>query len=124
LNPPTILVPGSSTTSGSLSVYGNTANYYSTTTYNPGQIHNFYKPGIGMIVRCFREKPDGNYVFNADFLFKTLKAKYEIENASKKLSNSQDFLNVSETGMECRTNSDCRDGLSCRSKKGGGAECR
>ena len=28
------------------------------------------------------------------------------------------------SSMECLTNADCRDGESCRSKKGGGTECR
>ena len=64
----TFVTQGSATTSGQATVIGNTATYSGTTTYDPGQVYNFYKPGVGLMVRGFAEKPTNVQTFDAQFL--------------------------------------------------------
>lgn len=75
----TYVTPSTAQTTGTATAYGNSATYSGTTTVTPGQVYSFYKPGIGLMVRGFSQKPEDIYSFEADFLVRTLKAKYEIE---------------------------------------------
>jgi hypothetical protein len=71
--------PGSAYTSGRVSMYGNTGYYSGTTTYTAPQIHTYYKPGVGMMIRTFKTQPDGGFAFDAEFVANSIRAKYEIK---------------------------------------------
>jgi hypothetical protein len=75
----TYVTPGTAQTTGTVNAYGNTATNFGTTTYTPGQVHNHYKPGVGLIVQGFAEKPQGTFTYDAQFLVRSLKQKYEIQ---------------------------------------------
>ncbi len=68
--------PGQSYTSGTATVTGNYASHSGQTTYYPGQTFVMYKPRTGLVVRCFSERPQGVYVFDAAFLERSLRRKY------------------------------------------------
>ncbi len=71
--------PGQATSTGTLSVYGNQAYYSGQSTYTPGQTTTFFKPKTGMVVQCFRTKPDGINAFDAAFLQQSVKQAYNIK---------------------------------------------
>ena len=75
----TYTTPGQSYTSGSAVVTGNIATYSGQTTYYPGQTVLMYKPETGLVIKCFAEKPQGIYTFDAAFLEQSLKQKYELK---------------------------------------------
>ena len=75
----TYVSPGSARTSGTVSTYGGTAHYSGTTTYEPPQVDTYYKPGVGLMVRAFPSKPDGIFVFDAEFITKSIRSKYGIQ---------------------------------------------
>ena len=75
----THVTPGSSHTTGTVSAYGNTGYYSGTTTHSPPQAHTFYKPGVGMMIRTFQTKPEGDLVFDAHFIADSIRAKYGIK---------------------------------------------
>jgi len=50
-----------------------------TTTYTSGDVQTYYHPGVGMMIRTFPAKPKGEMAFDAEFLVKSLRAKYEIK---------------------------------------------
>ena len=70
---------------GSAYGYGNTMNYSgntygtATTTYSGGQTFHISKPGTTNIIACFKDKPEG-FSYNAEFLVKSLKEKYKLNN--------------------------------------------
>jgi hypothetical protein len=68
--------PGQSYSSGSAVVTGNVATYSGQTTYYPGQTSFMYKPRTGLVIRCFAEKPEGIFTFEAAFLEESLRQKY------------------------------------------------
>ena len=68
--------PGQSYSSGSATLSGNVATYTGQTTYYPGQTTLMYKPNTGLVVRCFTEKPQSVYTFDARFLEDSLRQKY------------------------------------------------
>lgn len=71
--------PGNATTTGSVNFYGNQANYSEHTTYNPAQIHTYYKPKTGLLVKCLKTKPENQFAFDAAFIAKSIKEKYGIK---------------------------------------------
>ena len=75
----THVTPGSSYTTGTVSGYGNSANYSGTTTYTPPRVDTYYKPGVGMMFRTFETKPDGDFTFDADFIANSIRRNYGIE---------------------------------------------
>ena len=75
----THVTPGSSQTSGTVSTYGNTSHYSGTTTYSPSQVNTYYRPGIGMMIRTFQTKPEGGFVFDANFIIESIRKKYGIK---------------------------------------------
>lgn len=75
----THVTPGSSQTSGTVSAYGNTGYYSGTTTYSAPQVQTIYKPGAGMMIRTFQNKPEGGVVFDANFITASIKTKYGIK---------------------------------------------
>lgn len=79
----TFTTPGSSQTTGSAYVYGGSRSYYGTysghTTYYPPQTYFIFKPHSEFLIKCFPEKPEAIYTFDALFLQNSLKQKYKIE---------------------------------------------
>lgn len=60
--------------------YGNTTYGNANTTSSGGQTYNYSKPNITNIIICFKEKPNLNsMVYNAEFINKSIKTKYNIE---------------------------------------------
>lgn len=74
---------------GSLNVYGNNATYNSNsygtakTTISGGQTYHISKPRASNTIVCFEDKPDG-FSYSAEFLAKSLKEKYNIQNQPNK----------------------------------------
>jgi len=79
VTPFNINTPGQAQTIGSGFVTGNTVTYSSYTTYYPGQTYTLYKPKTGLLVKSFKEKPEGIFTFDAAFLQQSLKQKYRIK---------------------------------------------
>jgi hypothetical protein len=75
----TFTTAGHARTTGTATIYGSNATYSSYTTYKPGQTFTFYKPSTGLLVQCFKEKPDGVFTFDAAFLQQSLRQKYKIK---------------------------------------------
>ena len=73
------VTPGSAYTSGTVSTYGNTGTYSGTTTYTAPQVHTYYKPGVGMMIRTFQTKPEGGFAFDANFIANSIRTKYGIK---------------------------------------------
>jgi TPR repeat protein len=74
--------PGSATTTGSAYVSGGDGNYYGSysgqTKYTPPQTYNVFKSRAGLLIRCFTDKQEAIYTFDAVFLQQSLKQKYHI----------------------------------------------
>ena len=75
----TYVSPGSAYTTGTASAYGNTASYSGTTTYTAPQMHTYFKPGVGMMIRTFQIKPEGSFAFDANFIVNSIRTKYLIK---------------------------------------------
>ncbi len=75
----TQIQPGSSQTTGTVSAYGDSASFNSTTTYNPTTINHIHKPGVGLMVRGLTEKPESGMAFDAAFLSRSLREKYQLQ---------------------------------------------
>lgn len=75
--------PGSSQTTGSGYVHGGYGSYYGTysenTTYTPPQTYFMSKPCSEFLIKCFPDKPEDIYTFDASFLQQSLKQKYKIK---------------------------------------------
>ncbi len=74
----THFTPGSAYTTGTVSSFGNSASYSGTTTYTAPQVHTYYNPGVGMMIRTFESKPNDVMTFDAAFLAASIRAKYRI----------------------------------------------
>jgi len=71
--------PSTSYTTGSAYGYGNYAHGSATTTTSGGQTYFISKPRATNTILCFKEKPEINgLVFDAEFVTKSIKQKYEI----------------------------------------------
>ena len=75
----TYVSPGSAYTSGTVSMYGNTGYYSGTTNYTAPQVHTYYKPGVGMMIRTFKTQPEGGFAFDAEFIANSIRAKYGLK---------------------------------------------
>ena len=53
-----------------------------TTTYG-GQTYNISKPSSSNTIVCFKEKPDSVFTYNAEFIYKNIRQKYDIKNPAK-----------------------------------------
>jgi hypothetical protein len=71
--------PGQSYTTANATAYGRSVYGSATTTYIPPQTFTFFKPRSGIMIRCFVERPEGAFAFDAKFLVKSLRAKYKIK---------------------------------------------
>jgi hypothetical protein len=76
--------PIQSTTTGSASVYGNTAYGRTTTTTTGGQSFLITRPSTTNTIMCFDGKPEINgLVYDAQFVFNSLAQKYGVATGSK-----------------------------------------
>ena len=46
---------------------------------DPGQTITWYKPGTGLLVQGFKEKPADIYTFDAAFLQRSIKDRYGVQ---------------------------------------------
>jgi hypothetical protein len=74
-----ITVPGQSYTSASVTGYGNSAYGTAVTTFVPPTSIPIFKPKSGLLIRCFADRPEGAYVFDARFLSNSIRTKYRIK---------------------------------------------
>ncbi len=72
--------PTRTTTNGSARVLGSNIYGTSTTRTTGGNTHTISKPRTAYTIVCYREKPD-SFSYNAIYLQKSLKIKYEIEDS-------------------------------------------
>jgi hypothetical protein len=70
---------GSARTTGTVSMYGNTGYYSGTTTYTAPKVTTYYKPGVGMMIRTFNTKPEGDFAFDAEFVSRSIRTKYGVQ---------------------------------------------
>jgi len=75
----TYTTEGQSHSSGSGQISGNTMTYSGSTTYYPGQTYIMFKPRTGLLIKCFTEKPEHVFTYDAGFLERSLKQKYGLE---------------------------------------------
>jgi hypothetical protein len=75
-NTSSITLPGQSYTTASATGYGNSVYGSATTTYVPPTNIPIFKPNTGLLIRCFAERPEGGFVFDAQFLSHSLRSKY------------------------------------------------
>lgn len=72
-------------TYGTANTYGNNTTYNAntygtaTTTVSGGQTYNISKPSSSNTIVCFKEKPATGFSYNAEFIFKNITKKYDIE---------------------------------------------
>lgn len=77
----TYTTPTQSYTTGSVYGYGNTAYGSATTTTYGGQTYIIRKPSTTNTIVCFKDKPEATgLVFDAEFVKKSLRQKYGIDN--------------------------------------------
>lgn len=74
----TVQLPGTAQSTGQVNTFGNTATFQSSTTYHPGQRIDVYKPGVGLMVRCLPEQPEGGGAFDTAFLMRSIRTKYQL----------------------------------------------
>jgi hypothetical protein len=75
----TVNTPGYSYTSGSAVAVGNYVYGNAHTTYVPGASIPFYFPESGLLIRCFSQRPEGIFTFDASFISHSLREKYQIK---------------------------------------------
>jgi hypothetical protein len=78
----------SSSTHTTPTTYNTTANVYATgnyaygtarTTQSGGQTYNISKPSTSNTIVCFKEKPASGMSYNAEFIYKNIREKYDIK---------------------------------------------
>jgi hypothetical protein len=74
-----INMPGHSYTTGNAYAVGNMVYGSAQTTYVPGASIPFFFPKSGLLIRCFRERPDGIFAFDAGFVSRSLREKYHVK---------------------------------------------
>jgi hypothetical protein len=71
--------PTTSQTTGNAYISGNHVYGDATTTTYGGQTHTISKPRANNTILCYKDKPDFNgLVFEAEFVIKSIKAKYKM----------------------------------------------
>jgi hypothetical protein len=74
-----ITLPGSAYTTATATGYGNSAYGSAVTTFVPPTQIPVFKPKSGLLIRCFSERPESGYVFDAQFLSNSIRTKYGIK---------------------------------------------
>lgn len=73
----TYTTPTTSYTTGSVSVYGNTAYGSATTNTYGGQTYLISKPSTTLLIACSRDRPEGQVgALNAQFINSSIRSKY------------------------------------------------
>ena len=76
----TYVTPTTTKTYGNIQIYGNYAYGSATSTTYGGQVYNIRKPRVTLVVLCFQGEPNVNAtVFDAEFLNKSIRFKYDIK---------------------------------------------
>lgn len=76
----TYTTPMQANTTGSATVYGNTAYGRSTTTFTGGQTFLITKPSTTNTIVCFKGRPEVNgLVYDANFIYNSLASKYGVK---------------------------------------------
>ena len=73
-----INTPGQAYTYVNAQRYGNMVYGTATTTYMPGASIPIFFPHSGLLIRCFREQPEGGFALDAEFVSRSLRQKYHI----------------------------------------------
>lgn len=68
--------PGYSQTTGTVNVYGNTANVNTTTRHYGGNQYVITKPGQAITIYMLKEKPADTFAYNAAFIYKQMYEKW------------------------------------------------
>jgi hypothetical protein len=79
----TYTTPTTSYTTGSAYGTGNYAYGSATTTTTGGQTYNISKPSSSNTIVCFKEKPANVFTYNANFIYKNIRQKYDIKDTPK-----------------------------------------
>lgn len=79
----TYTTPTTSYTTGSAYGSGNYAYGSATTRTTGGQTYNISKPSSSNTIVCFKEKPESVFTYNAKFIYKNIRQKYDIKDAVK-----------------------------------------
>ncbi|MBU0478864.1 hypothetical protein KKC91_09900 [bacterium] len=74
----TYTTPTRHTTSGRVNTYGNMAYFNSKTKTRGGQTYNISKPSSSNTIVCFKEKPQVEFSYNAEFTYESISKKYGI----------------------------------------------
>lgn len=73
----TLTMPGTAHTSGSAYIDpAGFGTFHTKTTYTPPRTYYFYNPSRGLLVRYFKEKPEGTYALDAAFVAHSIELKY------------------------------------------------
>lgn len=73
------VVPATTYSSGKVKSSGDKAKYESYSSSSPGYVKEEFSPGLGMVIRTLDAKPAKGEAYDAAFLVKSLKTKYEIK---------------------------------------------
>jgi hypothetical protein len=74
-----INTPGQAYTYVNAQRYGNLVYGTANTTYIPGASIPIFFPRSGLMIRCFRERPEGAFALDAAFVSHSLRTKYHIK---------------------------------------------
>jgi len=74
-----INTPGQSYTYVNAQRFGNMVYGTANTTYIPGASIPFFFPHSGLMIRCFKERPEGGFALDAAFVSRSLREKYHIK---------------------------------------------
>lgn len=77
----TYTTPTTSYTTGSAYGTGNYAYGSATTRTTGGQTYNISKPSSSNTIVCFKEKPKSVFTYNANFIYKNIRQKYDVKDA-------------------------------------------
>lgn len=70
--------PTRSTTTGSINTFGNNSTFNASSRTTGGQTFLISKPSESNTIVLFKEKPKDVFSYNAEFIFKNMKQKYNI----------------------------------------------
>lgn len=71
--------PTTHNTTASVHATGNYAYGTATTTQYGGQTYNISKPSTSNTIICFKEKPGSGISYNAEFIYNSIRQKYDIK---------------------------------------------
>lgn len=78
----TYTTPTTSHTTANAQVSGNYVHGNATTTTTGGQTYIISKPSSSNTIVCFKEKPESVFTYNASYIYKNVREKYNIKDAA------------------------------------------